>query len=269
MLALAGDADAAAEAEHDPRARDRARARCSGPRSRTAIRSRPTTRSTLAELRDARAGLRLEGATSTAPASPARSTDVDRRPAELPDRASTQLAARHAARRPGRPTCAGTCCDAYAPLPVARPSSTRSFAFYGTTLRGVTEQRAALEARRRRGRRRARRGARQALRRRSTSRRERKARMDALVDNLLAALRAAHRHARLDEPGDQDSRRRPSWPSSTPKIGYPDKWRDYSRARRSTHGDLRRQRRCARARSSTSARRRASSASRSTATSGA
>ncbi len=95
---------------------------------------------------------------------------------------------------------------------------------------------AALAARRRRRRRRARRGGRPGLRGAATSRRRAKARMQDLVANLLAAYGQSHRHPRLDDPGHQGGRRRRSSRSISVKIGYPDKWRDYSRLE-VRHGD--------------------------------
>ena len=49
-----------------------------------------------------------------------------------------------------------------------------------------------------------------------------------LVRNLLEAYREGIDGARLDGAGDQEARRWPSSRKFTPKIGYPDKWRDYS-----------------------------------------
>ena len=53
--------------------------------------------------------------------------------------------------------------------------------------------------------------------------------MEQLVANLRLRLQGRHRPARLDEPGDQGSRRRQKLAAFTPKIGYPNKWRDYSK----------------------------------------
>ncbi len=57
---------------------------------------------------------------------------------------------------------------------------------------------------------------------------ERKARMDALVENLIAAYRESIE--RLDWMSPQTKREAlQKLAALTPKIGYPDKWRDYSR----------------------------------------
>ena len=77
------------------------------------------------------------------------------------------------------------------------------FAFYGTALRGMPRERAALEARRRGGRGLDRRGARQALRRQVLSARVQGAHGPA-GEEPARGLQGRHRHARLDEPGDQE-----------------------------------------------------------------
>ena len=60
-----------------------------------------------------------------------------------------------------------------------------------------------------------------------------KAQMDELVANLVEAYRRSIEPARLDERGDQGAGLREAR-HVPPKIGYPDKCRDYSRAARST-----------------------------------
>ena len=54
--------------------------------------------------------------------------------------------------------------------------------------------------------------------------------MDELVSNLLAAFASGIDELEWMTP-DTRRRRRPSSRSSPVKIGYPDKWRDYSASR--------------------------------------
>ena len=54
-----------------------------------------------------------------------------------------------------------------------------------------------------------------------------KAKMEKLVDNLRAALKA--RIEKLDWMSDETKKKAiAKWETFTPKIGYPDKWRDWS-----------------------------------------
>ena len=62
--------------------------------------------------------------------------------------------------------------------------------------------------------------------------REPRPRCEALVGDMQTALNGAHREARLDEPGHQGQGAGEAR-QFTVKIGYPDKWRDYSGADRS------------------------------------
>ena len=101
------------DAERGRRARDRAGARRSGRASRTAIRSRPTTRSTIAQLPQLAPGFDWKPG-SPRPASPAR-----RRRRSSASRATCggfgEARRAHAAAGLEGLLAHGTCCDAYAP----------------------------------------------------------------------------------------------------------------------------------------------------------
>ena len=70
---------------------------------------------------------------------------------------------------------------------------------------------------------------------------EYKARMQQLVAQSAGGLPARHRYPGLDEPGHQGRRARQKLAHLVPKIGYPDRWRDYSAlkvARADLHGNV-------------------------------
>ena len=121
--------------------------------------------------------------------------------------------------------------DAYAPY-LDEALVQRHFEFYGKTLSGTPQ----IQPRWKRGVDETENAIGdllgKALRRASTSRRDAKARMDELVENLLAAFGSAIDELDWMSPETQAARRRPSSPSFTVKIGYPEKWRDYPGARR-------------------------------------
>ena len=163
--------------------------RCSGPRSELRDPIKAYNKVELAELDKVAPGLRLERPSWTPPASAGKASYVIvSQPTYL--KSFAELSANDPAGH-----LEGLSADAPDRRPT--PASCRKafvderFDFYGTTLSGVTEMRAALEAWRRRGR-----SARRARRWASCTwpqyfPAERKARMEALVKNLLAAYKRA------------------------------------------------------------------------------
>ena len=113
----------------------------------------------------------------------------------------------------------------------ARPAArfdAENFHFYGTILNGTAGAAPALEAHARRGGGLPRRRARPALRASSTSRRAPRQRYEKLTDEIFAAFR--ERIQKLDwmSEATKAARAAASSTSVTKKVGYPDKWRDYS-----------------------------------------
>ena len=135
--------------------------------------------------------------------------------------------------RGGRDWLAWHLVHAHAPLPVGRFVDA-NFDFYGAHALGRPRAARALEARRRRGRGRAGRGRRPALRREALPAR-RQGRAWTAGRQPRRGLPASHHRARVDERRrPRAARRSPSSTRFTPKIGYPDTWRDYSARSRST-----------------------------------
>ena len=90
--------------------------------------------------------------------------------------------------------------------------------------------------------------------------------MQEMVKNILLAMDDTIRRPRLDEPG-HEGKALEKLATFNPKIGYPDKWKDYSRRRRRPRRVLGQRRRPRRAGTSRTTARR--SASRSIAAAGA
>ena len=225
MLTLAGESECRRARRRDPRFRDADRRRPTGPASRTATPSKTYNKMARGRARARRAGLRLGRLFPRA-----RRAGADR--CSSPSRARfTGIAAadrRGAARR---------CCKDYLLVRIARPLRRRAAAAISSTrispstapscpARRSSEERwkRARRPRHRRDARRRQQALRPAL---LPARRPRRA-ADALVHNIIAAMDRAHRPARLDERRRPRQRARAKLAAFTPKIGYPDLWRDYS-----------------------------------------
>ena len=150
-----------------------------------------------------------------------------RQPAELPDGARTPCR-RESRRRTGRPICRYRLLDQLRALPAG--SASTSCISVSTSARCRASSSSAPRWKRGVDAGRPARWARPAASCtwRRTSVAAAKQRMQQLVANLLRAYRQLDRRARLDEPGDARRGAAASWPRFTVKIGYPDKWRDYS-----------------------------------------
>ena len=115
--------------------------------------------------------------------------------------------------------------DAASPY-LSKPFADEHFEFYDQKLNGQKEQQRALEARARRDQREHGHGARRALRRRGVS---------AGIEGAREGTRrqpAASLKARIEKldwmSGETKKKALEKWSTFLPKIGYPDKWRDWS-----------------------------------------
>ena len=180
------------------------------------------------ELPEARAGVRLGGlARCRRPRRPARRR---RAVVSSASRATSRLVgAAHPRRRcrPGRPTLRPACSARYAPVPEQGLRRRRASPSPARCCAAATAEPAALVPRRAAGRRSARREPGPALRRALLPAGAQGADGEA-GRQPDEGLPAKHRHARLDEPGDEAGGASPSSTMFAPKIGYPKRWRDYS-----------------------------------------
>ena len=227
LLTLAGEPNAAARAAAVARTSRRGIAEVALDPHREPRREQDLQQMGARRFRAQRAGLRLGRAISRRPALPASRTSSSR--SRAPSPASPRLIGRDAARRCSRTSCWSARRQLAAPF-LSQPFVDANFAFHGTAAQRHAAERGALEARRRPS---------SPARSRDDVGQiyveryfppEAKAAADELVRNVIAAMDRRLASLTWMAP-ETKARARAKLAAFTPKIGYPDRWRDYSSAR--------------------------------------